>query len=153
MPPVQIHVHEDAATGRMTVQTDAGERELSRAEAERMHCDAAVCEHGGRNTTSIPPRMRRKVLARDKHTCQAPGCGRTRFLEVHHMVARGRGGSNQAENLVTLCASCHRLWHERRGGSVVVLPNEVTNEARPSPQLPHCQISGTANREWVMGSG
>ena len=27
-PPVQIHVHQDAATGRMTVQTDTGEHEL-----------------------------------------------------------------------------------------------------------------------------
>ncbi len=113
-PPVQIHVHENAETGRMTVQTDAGERELSRAESERMRCDAAVCEHGGRNTTTIPPRVRREVLARDKHRCQAPGCGRTRFLEVHHIVSRQQGGSNNKENLMTLCASCHRLWHERK---------------------------------------
>ena len=40
-PPVQIHVHE--TNGNMTVQTNTGERELSRAEAERMRCDAAVC--------------------------------------------------------------------------------------------------------------
>jgi len=113
-PPVQIHVHETA--GSMTVQTDSGERELSRAEAERMRCDAAVCKHGGRNTTTIPPRVRREVLARDKHRCQAPGCGRTRFLEVHHIKARVKGGDNQPENLVTLCAACHRLWHERGGG-------------------------------------
>jgi 5-methylcytosine-specific restriction endonuclease McrA len=112
-PPVQIHVHEDSATGRMTVQTDSGTRELGKAESERMRCDAAVCEHGGRNTTTIPPRVRREVLARDKHRCQAPGCGRTRFLEVHHIVARSSGGSNKAENLTTLCAACHRLYHER----------------------------------------
>jgi len=97
----------------MTVQTDAGERDLSRAESERMRCDAAFCEQGGRNTTTIPPRVRREVLARDKHRCQAPGCGRTRFLEVHHIVSRQQGESNQADNLVTLCAACHRLWHER----------------------------------------
>jgi hypothetical protein len=115
-PPVQIPVHENAATGRMTVQTDAGERELSRAESERMRCDAAVCEQGGRNTTTIPPRVRREVLARDQHRCQAPGCGRTRFLEVHHIVSRKQGGRNKAENLVTLCGSCHRLYHERGGG-------------------------------------
>jgi len=71
-PPVQIHVHEDAATGRMTVQTDAGERELDRADSERMRCDAAVCEHGGRNTTTILPRVRRTVLARDKNTVAKP---------------------------------------------------------------------------------
>ncbi len=29
----------------------------------------------GRNTTTIPPRVRREVLARDQHRCQAPGCG------------------------------------------------------------------------------
>jgi len=124
-PPVQIHVHEDAKTGRMTVQTDAGERELSRAESDRMRCDAAVCSHGGRNTTTIPPRVRRDVLARDQHRCQAPGCGRTRFLEVHHIVSRQKGGSNMAENLMTLCATCHRLWHERGYGRVVEKPTKV----------------------------
>jgi len=112
-PPVQIHVHENAETGQMTVQTGAGERELSRAASERIRCDAAVCEPGGRNTTTIPPRVRREVLARDKHSCQAPGCGRTRFLEVHHIKPRGQGGTNHPDNLMTLCAGCHRVWHER----------------------------------------
>jgi len=126
-PPVQIHVHENSATGRMTVQTDAGERELGRADTERMRCDAAVCEHGGRNTTTIAPRVRRAVLARDRHRCRAPGCGRTRFLEVHHIVPRQRGGSNRPENLVTLCGACHRLWHERGGGAAVAV--EIAVEA------------------------
>ncbi len=131
-PPVQIHVHEDAKTGRMTVMTDAGERELSKAESERMRCDAAVCSHGGRNTTTIPPRVRREVLARDKHRCQAPGCGLTRFLEVHHVKPRNQGGTNQAENLVTLCASCHRLWYERGGGAAVHLREEVPERSQDS---------------------
>jgi len=127
-PPVQIHVHENTATGRMTVQTDSGERELSKAESERMRCDAAVCEYGGRNTATIPPRVRREVLARDQHRCQAPGCGRTRFLEVHHIVARSSGGSNHSDNLVTLCASCHRLWHERGGEAGVVILKGVLED-------------------------
>jgi hypothetical protein len=113
-PPVQIHVHDHG--DRMTIQTSAGPRDLGRADAERMRCDAAICRSGGRNTTTIPPRVRREVLARDQHRCQAPGCQRTRFLEVHHKVPRQRGGDNQPENLVTLCGSCHRLWHERGGG-------------------------------------
>ena len=110
-PPVQIHVHE--TEGKMTIQTSSGERELSRADSERMQCDAAVCRQGGRNTTTIPPRVRREALARERHRCQAPGCGRSRFLEVHHIVPRNRGGGNQAGNRTTLCGSCHRLWHER----------------------------------------
>jgi len=111
-PPVQIHVHEKE--DRMTVQTHAGKRELSRAEAERMRCDAVISRPGQRNTTTIPPRVRREVLARDQHRCQAPDCGRTQFLEVHHIVSRRQGGANKPDNLITLCGACHRLWHERR---------------------------------------
>jgi len=111
-PPVQIHVQE--SEGTITVQTDFGPRELSPAEADRLRCDAAIARPGRRNTTSIPPRTRREVLARDGHRCQAPGCGRTRFLEVHHVTPRHHGGSNHHDNLLTLCGSCHRLWHERK---------------------------------------
>jgi hypothetical protein len=71
---------------------------------------------GQRNTTTIAPRLRREVLARDRHRCRAPGCGRTRFLEVHHVKPRRRGGTNDRANLITLCAACPRLWHERGGG-------------------------------------
>ncbi len=119
-PPVQIHVHNN--NGKLSVQTEAGEREIGRADADRMRCDAAICEHGGRNTTTIPPRIRREVLARDRHRCQAPGCGRTRFLEVHHLVPRNRGGANQADNLITLCGSCHRLWHEHKSEVPIKIP-------------------------------
>ena len=86
---MQIHVHE--YDDRLTVQTDAGEREIGRADAARIRCDAAVSRPGQRNTTTIPPQIRREVLARDRHRCQAPGCGRTRFLEVHHSHAAREG--------------------------------------------------------------
>jgi hypothetical protein len=111
-PPVQIHVHE-WPDGAMTVATDRGERELSRADAKRLRCDAAVSRRGQRNTTTIPPRTRREVLARDGHRCRAPGCGRTRFLEVHHVRPRSRGGGDDPRNLLTLCSACHRLHHRR----------------------------------------
>ncbi len=62
-PPVQIHVHE--TDGRMTVETDAGTRELSRAEAERMRCDAAVtaCPAGATRRRSRRERVVRSWLA------------------------------------------------------------------------------------------
>jgi hypothetical protein len=119
-PPVQIHVHE--SEGRMTVQTHAGEREMGRADSERICCDATICENGKRNTTTVPPRIRRQVLGRDRHRCQAPGCDRTRFLEVHHLTPRSRGGGHHPDNLITLCGSCHRLWHERKPDLVRTQP-------------------------------
>jgi phage terminase large subunit GpA-like protein len=113
---VQIHAHLCTGCGRVEVDG----RAVSRADAERLQCDAAIAEPGGRNTTTIPPRTRREVLARDRHRCQAPGCGRRRYLEVHHVVPRERGGSNDLANLVTLCSACHRLMHERTAGGRTV---------------------------------
>ncbi|MBE0565108.1 MAG: HNH endonuclease [Krumholzibacteria bacterium] len=109
-PNVHIHVHQCPDCG----QVEANGRPLGRANAERVQCDAVVSTPGKRATATIAPRIRREVLARDRHRCQAPGCGRTRFLEVHHKKPRARGGAHEPANLVTLCASCHRLWHERR---------------------------------------
>jgi hypothetical protein len=58
----------------------------------------------------------------DGHRCQAPGCRATRFLEVHHREPRRRGGRNSAANLITLCAACPRLLHERGVGLAAALP-------------------------------
>ncbi|MBE0567975.1 MAG: HNH endonuclease [Krumholzibacteria bacterium] len=109
-PGVHIHVHQCPDCG----QVKAGGRALGRADTARVQCDAVVSTPGKRATTTIAPRTRREVLARDRHRCQGPGCGRTRFLEIHHKTPRARGGTHDAANLVTLCASCHRLFHERQ---------------------------------------
>jgi hypothetical protein len=108
-PPVQIHVHEEKGEIR------AEGRRVGRADAARLRCDAVLCRRGKRNVATIPPRIRREVMGRDRHRCTSPGCGRTRFLEVHHVVPRSRGDTNEPENLTTLCSSCHRMWHERAG--------------------------------------
>lgn len=109
-PPFQVHVHQCPACGAI----EAAGHPLDHADRGRLACDAARALPGQRNTTTIPPRTRREVLARDRHRCRAPGCPHTRFLEVHHIVPRIKGGTNQPENLITLCAACHRMWHERR---------------------------------------
>jgi len=64
-PPVQINVHD--IQGRMTVRTDASQRELSWAESDRMLCDAVISGPGRRNMATVTPRIRREVLARGKH--------------------------------------------------------------------------------------
>ncbi len=109
LPPVQVHVHQCPDCGK--IESDG--RTIGKIDSERISCDSAVSTPGKRNTTTIPPRTRREVLARDRHRCRAPGCDRTRFLEVHHLQSRTNGGTNDPANLITLCAACHRLWHER----------------------------------------
>jgi hypothetical protein len=44
---------------------------------------------------------------------QCETCGRAHFLDVHHVVPRADGGSNDPDNLITLCAACHRMIHDR----------------------------------------
>jgi hypothetical protein len=47
------------------------------------------------------------VLRRDGFRCQA--CRRKVLGQVHHIFARGQGGSDALCNLVTLCGRCHML--------------------------------------------
>ncbi|MGZ9157624.1 MAG: HNH endonuclease [Nitrospira sp.] len=68
---------------------------------------------------NIKELTRRKVLARDHWRCQWKGCGWSvelrdkdpRFLEAHHVHEHAKGGSNEAENLVTLCNLHHDEVH------------------------------------------
>jgi hypothetical protein len=49
-----------------------------------------------------------RIFMRDGYQCTAPGCGARRGLEIHHIVPRSRGGSDDPENLTVLCAAHHR---------------------------------------------
>ena len=112
-PSYQIHVHKCPDCGRASVQTSKGEMGVDKGFIETAQCDAKVDLPGKRNTATIPPATRRLVLTRDRHRCRTAGCGHTRFLEVHHVKPRARGGNNRPDNLITLCSACHRLWHEK----------------------------------------
>jgi N6-L-threonylcarbamoyladenine synthase len=53
------------------------------------------------------------VLASDNYTCQCcKGKHKDTNLEVHHKIFRSRGGSDDPENLITLCHTCHKSLHE-----------------------------------------
>lgn len=53
--------------------------------------------------------IRKQVLERDGWKCTA--CGRTDHLHVHHIVPRSAGGSDELDNLTTLCVRCHSNQH------------------------------------------
>ena len=58
--------------------------------------------------------VRQYVLKRDKYTCQCCGAHPTEKkpvkLHVHHIESR-KTGSNAPNNLVVLCAACHKAIH------------------------------------------
>ncbi len=112
-PHYRIVIYRCALCNKTTVQTQRGPKKIVPGEFAAIECDAIIQQAGERNKATIPPAIRQRVLSRDHHRCRAPGCRNTHYLEVHHIRPRERGGSNRPENLVTLCSSCHRLWHER----------------------------------------
>ncbi len=63
------------------------------------------------------------VLNRDNHTCKkCGGQSKDNRLEVHHIVFRSNGGSDEQDNLLTLCKTCHDKVHKNelvlKGGKV-----------------------------------
>jgi hypothetical protein len=60
---------------------------------------------------TIPPAVRRAVLARDQRRCRVPGCSHAVYLDIHHIVPRSEGGSNDPENTITICGAHHRANH------------------------------------------
>lgn len=57
----------------------------------------------------MPRATRRLTLKRDHYRCTV--CGAFTELQVHHIVPRRLGGSDELSNLVTLCAACHLQLH------------------------------------------
>ena len=52
------------------------------------------------------------VLNRDNYTCQCcKGKHKDSKLEVHHIIFRSQGGSDEQSNLITLCHTCHKNLH------------------------------------------
>ena len=59
---------------------------------------------------------RESILHRDNYTCQCCGKKNCR-LEVHHIKFRRDGGTDDEENLITLCKECHDGVH---AGTVIL---------------------------------
>jgi 5-methylcytosine-specific restriction endonuclease McrA len=103
-------------------QAGADQVAISPAMQEAASCDASVVHdtHVGaevqpvqsvKPTHTIPPAVRRRVLARDQQRCQVSGCRNTLDVDVHHIQPRAEGGCHTLENLVAICGAHHRAVH------------------------------------------
>lgn len=55
------------------------------------------------------------VFARDNYTCQV--CKkRNKILNTHHIVYKTEGGTDRADNLITVCTDCHTSENHKIGG-------------------------------------
>jgi hypothetical protein len=119
----------------------------------RLACDAAatlVVLDGegsplslGRTVRTIPPWLRRALVARDGG-CRWPGCDRPpEWTDGHHMISWEEGGPTDLTNCCLVCRRHHRMVHDAgwrlvwgENGSVVAIP-PPRFRLRPSspPQL------------------
>ncbi len=126
---------------------DADGLRVSAETARRVACDAGavVMRHAadgsvldvGRKTRTIPPALRRALLARDRQ-CRFPGCN-ARRCDVHHVEHWADGGATRLDNLVLLCRRHHRAVHEE-GFLVRMGPSDDATfcwpDGRPLPAVP-----------------
>ena len=77
---------------------------------------------------------REAVLHRDNYTCQCCGKKNCR-LEVHHIKFRSNGGTDDEENLITLCKECHDGVH---AGTVVL--NKKPKKSKNLKHAAHMSI-------------
>lgn len=54
------------------------------------------------------------VFTRDNYTCQV--CKKkNKILRTHHLVYKSKGGTNRADNLITVCTDCHTSENHKVG--------------------------------------
>jgi Domain of unknown function (DUF222)/HNH endonuclease len=114
----QVVVHVSAESSAAHIHDGPG---VSAETARRIACDSSLIavkedQDGeplsvGRKTRSIPPAIRRALIARDGG-CRFPGCTHNRFVDGHHIEHWADGGETSLDNLILLCRHHHRLVHE-----------------------------------------
>lgn len=132
----------DASVGRAEFATD-----IPMEAIRRMCCDGRVqfiTRDGdgvlgvGRVQRTIPAWLRRLIRRRDAG-CRFPGCGRSHWTQIHHIIHWANGGPTDLDNLITLCGHHHRVLHEDgwrisgdpNGDAVFHLPSGSPFEWRP----------------------
>ena len=73
----------------------------------------------------LPREVSQAVFIRDNFQCRR--CKWRGDLHPHHVIHKAQGGQDTLNNLVTLCAECHRMHHDGKLEviSVEVQPNNV----------------------------
>jgi hypothetical protein len=124
---------------------------LPRAVLRRLGCDGLIralladaqgnpLALGRRNR--LPTRkVRDAIYARDRGTCQYPGCDRTRWLQIHHLDHWADHGDTDPDNLALMCTAHHHAIHDenitlRRAadGTIIALVPDG-RILRPAPRL------------------
>src|SRR5262245_6973504 len=115
-PPYQIALTMCEWCGRGWQNGAGREVDVGPEVLERARCDAELlgsmdADEPERLRTTVTPRVRRQVFARDHHRCTVPGCRSSRNLDLHHIEFRSNGGTHEICNLTVMCSAHHQSLH------------------------------------------
>lgn len=87
------------------------------------------------------------VLIRDNYTCQhCKGKSKNSKLEVHHIIFRQNGGSDEESNLITLCKTCHDGLHDDGNISLKKI-GKVKSQLKHATQMNSIRVQLLKNLE------
>lgn len=99
--------------------------------------------------------IRKDVYSQDDYQCQECGArggpyGSTE-LHAHHIVPLGSGGTNDMDNLITLCNSCHMSIHGKNSSPEAVSRNKKGPLHKKAEQGINEELNGCPNcGEWAL---
>ena len=103
----------DAEMNDFLMESEAFKRRACDASYQMVYEDGRRTVGIGRKSRIVPEALRRQVKRRDRG-CQFPGCDKTRWTDIHHIVFWGEGGPTDMDNLVELCVAHHHFVHDKK---------------------------------------
>jgi hypothetical protein len=86
----------------------------------------------GRTSRTIPPVLRRAILATTDGYCAIDGCDSRYRIEIHHKTPWAHGGTTDPENLIALCWFHHHIVIHERGFQLHQHPDTGRTRLRPT---------------------
>ena len=88
-----------------------------------------------------------QIKERDEYTCLCCGSTNRGFLQVDHIDPRYRGGSNDPENLQTLCGECNN----KKRTETIAFVDHTTRLTEPPEALPDIEVPAYLSDEDLKG--
>ena len=86
----------------------------------------------------VPEELRQKTFDRDGRKCVI--CGAKEDLSIDHIIPRSKGGTNDPENLQTLCRSCNSSKKNREAAAI--LKDKITiSSANDRPMIGQSSVN------------
>jgi hypothetical protein len=112
------------------------------------------------NRAAIPKPTEKLIYQQANSRCSFCGCDEIPLLDIHHIVPRSEGGSNEPSNLILSCKNCHARIHSesisenevyRVKKSLGAVIYRMPGTPEPPPPSNVVSVGGDANGSIVAG--